>query len=70
MLYEALFILSLILNFDYFFPDDDVILKSYESTFTGYLQSWLDRFPKDDILDDVLEEIWENDKKYFADLLE
>ncbi|KAL9693136.1 hypothetical protein quinque_012421 [Culex quinquefasciatus] len=45
-----------------------VQLKSYESTFDGYIRSWTDRFPSADI-DDVLERIYEQDKQYFRDLL-
>lgn len=50
--------------------DDEVLLKPYDSTFSGYIQSWLDRFPHDNVLDDLLEEIADNDRKYFADLLD
>ncbi|XP_058462380.1 dipeptidyl peptidase 3-like [Malaya genurostris] len=49
--------------------DDDgtVQLKTYESTFQGYIQSWIDRFPKSNI-DEVLERMYEGDKIYFQEL--
>lgn len=45
-----------------------VQLKTYESNFEGYIKSWTDRFPDVEI-DSVLERIYENDLKYFQDLV-
>ncbi|XP_055528976.1 dipeptidyl peptidase 3-like [Wyeomyia smithii] len=44
-----------------------VQLKTYESNFDGYIQSWLDRFPSVEI-DEILERVYEQNKAYFADL--
>ncbi|XP_023217150.1 dipeptidyl peptidase 3-like [Centruroides sculpturatus] len=44
--------------------DDTVVLKSYEATPIGLIQSWIDRF-KDDQLEEILIEAWQKDKKHF-----
>ncbi|XP_055528990.1 dipeptidyl peptidase 3-like [Wyeomyia smithii] len=44
-----------------------VQLKSYESSFEGYIQSWLDRIPNNEI-DEILERIHERNKQYFEDI--
>lgn len=43
--------------------DKEVILKTYEANFQGFLQSWKERF--DCGLTDVIEQLWEENKKYF-----
>jgi len=45
-----------------------VALKTYEPNFQGYIKSWVDRFPNVAI-DNVLEEIWEQDKVYYPSLI-
>lgn len=44
--------------------DGKVELLTYEPTHTGYIQSWIDRYPLKDI-DELLEDVVEQDKKYF-----
>ncbi|XP_070530351.1 dipeptidyl peptidase 3 isoform X1 [Cardiocondyla obscurior] len=50
------------------FVDDsnNVILKNYESSFTGLVQSWTERFPSSDISQTLIE-LWEKDKHYFIE---
>ncbi|XP_043501260.1 dipeptidyl peptidase 3 isoform X2 [Polistes fuscatus] len=43
----------------------DVILKNYEPTFSGLIQSWIERYPSA-ALSDSLIQLWEKDKKYFV----
>ncbi|XP_058812059.1 dipeptidyl peptidase 3-like isoform X2 [Topomyia yanbarensis] len=47
--------------------DGSVQLKLYESNFEGYIESWMDRYPKTDI-DEVLERIYKQDEVYFPNL--
>lgn len=49
------------------FVDDsnNVTLKNYESTFTGLIQSWIERFPSADV-SQALIELWNKDKHHFV----
>ncbi|XP_012231066.1 dipeptidyl peptidase 3 isoform X2 [Linepithema humile] len=49
------------------FVDDsnNVILKNYESSFTGLIQSWVERFPSADTSQTLIE-LWNKDKHYFT----
>ncbi|GFG31542.1 hypothetical protein Cfor_09198 [Coptotermes formosanus] len=42
---------------------NDVTLKTYEATYEGLIQSWVDHFQSDMYV--ILEELWEKDQKYF-----
>lgn len=53
----------------FLFPlDGTVALKTYEPNFHGYINSWVDRFP-DVAINNVLEEIWDQDKIYYPSLI-
>ncbi|XP_015171661.1 PREDICTED: dipeptidyl peptidase 3 isoform X1 [Polistes dominula] len=43
----------------------DVILKNYEPTFSGLIQSWIERYPSADISDSLID-LWKKDKKHFV----
>lgn len=43
----------------------DVTIKNYEPTFSGLIQSWIERFPTANV-SDILIELWEKDKNYFV----
>ncbi|CAO1439060.1 unnamed protein product [Diamesa serratosioi] len=45
---------------------NSVELKNYESTLEGFVNSWSDRF-EDNKVADIMERVWENDKKFFED---
>uniref|UniRef100_A0A1L8DTF9 Dipeptidyl peptidase 3 n=1 Tax=Nyssomyia neivai TaxID=330878 RepID=A0A1L8DTF9_9DIPT len=47
--------------------DGNVQLKTYDATFEGYIQSWVDRFTTTDI-DVILENLAAENSKYFAEL--
>ncbi|XP_032689007.1 dipeptidyl peptidase 3 [Odontomachus brunneus] len=47
------------------FDPNHVILKNYESSFTGLIQSWIERFPNLDV-SQILVELWNKDKHYFV----
>lgn len=44
---------------------DDVKLTTYEANFDGFLQSWRERFDTTCGLPDTIEQLWEENKKYF-----
>lgn len=43
----------------------DVVMKNYEPTFSGFIQSWLERFPNASVSETLIQ-LWEKDKKYFV----
>lgn len=47
------------------FDSNNVVLKNYESSFTGLIQSWIERFPNLDI-SQILIELWNKDKHHFV----
>lgn len=44
---------------------NNVVLKNYESSFTGFIQSWTERFPDLDT-SQMLIELWNKDKHHFT----
>ncbi|XP_066588840.1 dipeptidyl peptidase 3 isoform X2 [Prorops nasuta] len=44
--------------------ESNVVIKNYDATFNGLIQSWVDRFPSQDV-SDILIELWEKDKQHF-----
>nr|XP_042900037.1 dipeptidyl peptidase 3 [Parasteatoda tepidariorum] len=48
-----------------FLEDGKVVLKNYDSTFEGMIQSWVERYPDSSICD-ILEELWKKDSAYFV----
>lgn len=42
----------------------NVILKNYEATNEGLIQSWVERFPDEDVSNKLIQ-LWEKDRKYF-----
>ncbi|EZA60250.1 dipeptidyl peptidase 3 isoform X1 [Ooceraea biroi] len=46
------------------FDPNNVVLKNYESSFTGFIQSWIERFPNLDISQTLIA-LWNKDKKHF-----
>ena len=48
--------------------DNCAVLQSYEANLNGYIQSWVERF-SDDKIHKILETIYNNDEKYFTDLI-
>ena len=47
------------------FDSNNVVLKNYESSFTGFIQSWIERFPNLDTSQTLIE-LWNKDKHHFA----
>ncbi|KAL0270365.1 UNVERIFIED_CONTAM: hypothetical protein PYX00_007798 [Menopon gallinae] len=45
--------------------DGEVILKRYEPSFTGIIQSWMDRFDSIYVVHRILEDLWLREKAYF-----
>ncbi|XP_046826415.1 dipeptidyl peptidase 3 isoform X1 [Vespa crabro] len=43
----------------------NVMLKNYEPSFSGLIQSWIERFPTADV-SELLIQLWEKDKNYFT----
>ncbi|XP_077293457.1 dipeptidyl peptidase 3 isoform X2 [Arctopsyche grandis] len=50
-----------------FLKDGSVVLKTYEPSHQGLIQSWVDRFPNTEV-DDILEKLAESDKKHYLNL--
>ncbi|KAL6256472.1 hypothetical protein P5V15_012585 [Pogonomyrmex californicus] len=44
---------------------NNVTLKNYESSFTGLIQSWIERFPSSNISQTLIE-LWNKDKQHFV----
>lgn len=40
------------------------MLKNYEPSFSGLIQSWIERFPTANV-SELLIQLWEKDKNYF-----
>jgi dipeptidyl-peptidase-3 len=47
------------------FDSNNVVLKNYESSFTGFIQSWIERFPNLDTSQTLID-LWNKDKHHFA----
>ncbi|XP_011696833.1 PREDICTED: dipeptidyl peptidase 3 isoform X2 [Wasmannia auropunctata] len=47
------------------FDSNNVILKNYEPSFTGLIQSWIERFPSADV-SQILIDLWNKDKHHFV----
>ncbi|XP_029169533.1 dipeptidyl peptidase 3 isoform X2 [Nylanderia fulva] len=47
------------------FDSNNVVLKNYESSFTGFIQSWIERFPNLDTSETLIE-LWNKDKHHFV----
>lgn len=43
----------------------NVVLKNYEASFSGLIQSWIERFPTDNV-SELLIQLWEKDKNHFT----
>ncbi|GIY60093.1 dipeptidyl peptidase 3 [Caerostris darwini] len=48
-----------------FIEDGKVVLKNYEPSASGMIESWVDRFQEENV-DTILEELWAKDKQYFS----
>jgi len=59
------FFLILIFLFVSGFDSNNVVLKNYESSFTGLIQSWIERFPNLDTSQTLIE-LWNKDKHHFV----
>lgn len=49
--------------------DDAVALKTYEATSEGYIESCIDRFRSNDGVCNILESIWDENKKHYPTLV-
>lgn len=47
-----------------FLTDDELVLKTYDATHEGLIQSFVERFQSSDV-DVILEELWEKDQKHY-----